>query len=661
MSTMQPPAAPAPEDMLQQPATGEATGRASGDVSERETREVVESSRETEWSKPSFMQELFLGRLRMDLIYPYPEPDPEDARKAEAFLERVEDFLATLDAERIEREGRVPDEVIEGLRRIGAFGIKIPEEYGGLGLSQRAYGRAISLIASKNAALAVLLSAHQSIGVPQPLKMFGTPEQKKKYLPGIAAGEISAFALTEPDVGSDPARMEATADPTEDGEAYLLNGEKLWCTNGPIADVMVVMARTPAKKPGGRRGISAFIVESSWEGVSMDHRLEFMGLRGIENGVISFKDVRVPKENLLWGEGKGLKLALITLNTGRLTIPATCSAAGKWCLQVVRRWASERVQWGAPIGKHDAVAQQIADIAARAFAMEAMADLSASLADDGGYDIRLEAAVAKMWNSESAWRVADQALQIRGGRGYETAASLESRGEAPIPVEQVLRDLRINLIFEGSSEIMRLFIAREAVDPHLQHAGAMVDPDASLGDKAKDALGLGAHMAKWMAGNAVGYARWPKHGDFGPLAGHVRWAERAASRLARHLGYAMARFGPKLERRQAVLGRVVDIGAEIFAVAATCSYALHLNADPAFELADAFAKGARRRVDALFDALFDNDDAFNYRLAQKVLEGRYEFLEEGIVDAPTRADVDPAEVETLAAADLAGVSVDAGA
>ncbi|MEN8374916.1 MAG: acyl-CoA dehydrogenase family protein [Gemmatimonadota bacterium] len=624
MSTTQAP--PLPEEGTKRSAPAE--------VTERETREVVESSRETEWTKPSFAKELFLGRLRMDLIHPYPKPDPEDVRKAQAFMERVRDFLDTVDAERIEREGRVPAEVIEGLRKIGAFGIKIPEEYGGLGLSQRAYGRAISLIGSKSGALAVLLSAHQSIGVPQPLKMFGTPEQKQEYLPRIAAGEISAFALTEHDVGSDPARMQASADPTEDGQAYILNGEKLWCTNGPIADVMVVMARTPARKPGGRRGISAFIVESSWEGVKTESRLEFMGLRGIENGVISFKDVRVPRENLLWGEGKGLKLALITLNTGRLTIPATCSSAGKWCLQVVRRWAAERTQWGAPIGKHDAVAQQIADIAARAFAMEAVADLAASLADAGDYDIRLEAAIAKLFNSECALLVADETMQVRGGRGYETAASLGSRGEAPIPVEQVMRDLRINTIFEGSSEIMRLFIAREALDPHLQRAGSMVQPDSSLGDKAKDAVGLGAHMAKWLAGNVVGYGRWPKHGDFGPLARHIRWADRAASRLARNLGYAMARFGPKLERRQAVLGRVVDIGAELFAVAASCSYALHLDTEPAHELADAFAKGARRRVEVLFDSLFDNDDVSNYRLAQRVLEGRYEFVEEGIVDAP---------------------------
>ncbi|MBX6362505.1 MAG: acyl-CoA dehydrogenase family protein [Gemmatimonadetes bacterium] len=610
-------------------------GRGATPVSEREARQVAEAARETEWSKPSFVRQLFLGKLRLDLIHPPPEPDPEEQRRAAAFMAEARAFLdATVDPEEIDRTGKLPDEVIDGLRRLGAMGMKIPREYGGLGFSQTSYNRAIALFSTYSPAIGVLLSAHQSIGVPQPLKMFGTEAQKKKYLPRLAAGAISAFALTEPDVGSDPARLSATADPTEDGEAYILNGEKLWCTNGPIAEIMVVMARTPAPKPGGRRGITAFIVESSWPGVEVVHRCEFMGLNGIENGVIRFTNVRVPKENVLWGEGKGLKLALITLNTGRLTIPATCAAAGKWCLEVARQWSNEREQWGAPIGKHEAVADMLADIAASTFAMDAIAELSAALADAGKSDIRLEAAIAKMFNSEAAWRTVDLTVQIRGGRGYETARSLAARGEKAIPVERVMRDLRINMIFEGSSEIMRLFIAREAVDPHLSRAGAFVDTEAPLGERLKGLAGLTAHIAGWVPPLYVGWGRWPKYAEFGPLATHLRFTDRAARKLARTLFWAMARFGPRLEKKQAVLFRLVDIGAELFAIAAVCVHAhKKLTENPAergpIELADLFCRGARRRVRRLFADVFKNHDDYKYRVAQNVLKGKHVWLEAG--------------------------------
>src|SRR5262249_35390977 len=352
-------------------------------VSENEARAVAEGARETTWEAPSFVRELFLGRLDLRLIHPSPQPAPAEQQRGEEFLVPLPRYpRAQGDAQRIERDARIPEETIRGLRELGAFGIKIPREYGGLELSQYSYCRAMSLVSTVSSALVALLSAHQSIGVPGPVKMFGTPEQKQRLLPRLAKGAISAFALTEVEVGSDPARMTTTAVPTADGSGWILNGEKLWITNGTVAELMVVMARTPGKdgKPGP---VSAFVVETAWPGVDVPHRLEFMGIRGIENGVIRFTNVRVPRENLLWGEGKGLRPALITPNTGRLPLPATMAALGKWCLGICRTWANERAQWGKPVGRHEAVAHMLAKMAADTYAMEAVADLGCLLADRG--------------------------------------------------------------------------------------------------------------------------------------------------------------------------------------------------------------------------------------------------------------------------------------
>jgi alkylation response protein AidB-like acyl-CoA dehydrogenase len=601
--------------------------------------EVAEAARETEWLHPSFVGELFLGRFHRDWLYPFPEQSEADRKIGDEYIAELETFLkANLDPDEVDRTGILPQKVVDGLVARGAFAMKIPAEYGGLGFSQVNYNRTILMVSSYCGNTAVWLSAHQSIGVPQPLKLFGTPEQKKKYLPRFRDGSISAFALTEPTVGSDPAQMKTTATPIEGGNYYLINGEKLWCTNGTVADIIVVMAQTPPKLVNGKevKQITAFIVETNTPGFEVLHRCDFMGLKGIQNGLLRFKDVKVPKENILWGLGKGLKLALVTLNTGRLTLPAACVGAAKQCLAISRDWSNERVQWGAPIGKHEAVASKLAWMSAHTLATEAMTFYASALVDQGGRDIRLEAAMAKLFASKTGWEIVDETLQIRGGRGYETALSLKARGEKPYAVERIVRDFRINTIIEGSTEIMHLLIAREALDPHMKLGMAVFNPKAGLGARLKGMLKMGGFYALWYPRQWITLGSRFKYS--GPLARHDRFVDRTAHRLARSIFHGMARYQLGLEKQQILLSHLVEIGVSLFAMGVTCSYAAYLaKQDPkqqnAIELADLFCRYQRKEIRSRFQKLFDADDRKAYGISKGFLKGDYSWLEKGIISA----------------------------
>ncbi|MET0224033.1 MAG: acyl-CoA dehydrogenase family protein, partial [Terrimicrobium sp.] len=357
------------------------------------------------------------------------------------------------------------------------------------------------------------------------------------------------------------------------------------------------------------------------------------------NAVIEFHNVRIPRENVLLAEGKGLRVALSTLNTGRLTLPAACVGLAKRCLEISTRWAKERVQWGKPIGEHAAIASKLADMAAETFAMESMTLLTAALVDRAKSDVRLESAICKMLASEWAWQIANDTMQIRGGRGYETARSLARRGESPDPVERIVRDSRINTIFEGSSEIMRLFIAREAVDPHLKISAPVLDTRLSMPLRGAAGLRAAKFYAAWYAstflprGSAATFDR--------RLAQHVRWCEGTSRQLARRLFHQMVVYGPSLEKRQLLLARFVDAGAELFAMSATVARVQTMigSSDPeaanAVDLADYFCRCSQLRIAEGFRAVRRNCDDSGYHLAQKLLAALPESLSEGILRKST--------------------------
>lgn len=606
-------------------------------TSHDQAMEVAEEARE-KMERESFGGKLFMGNFDPSMLFPFPEQSAEDKKIGDEFIEKLTKILTSkIDPDEVDRSREIPKEAIEEMARLGVFAMKIPKQYEGLGFSQMNYSRAVMKVASYCGSTAVLISAHQSIGVPQPLRLYGTEEQKKKFFPRFRKGAISAFALTEPEVGSDPARMSAEAKLSEDGKYYILNGEKLWCTNGTIANIIVVVAKTAPKVIQGKekQQITAFILEMDTPGVKVVHRCEFMGLGGIYNALLSFDNVKIPVENRLGEEGRGLAMALATINVGRLTLPAACTGAAKQCLHASRQWGSTRVQWGMPVALHEAGRQKIAYMAATTFAMEAVSWLTSQWADIGKVDIRIESAMAKLFCTEALWKITDLALQLRGGRGYEKATSLKARGEIPYPVERAMRDCRINTILEGSSEIMKLFLAREAMDPHLKKLGFLLKGKSSALTLAMEIPKLIGHYSWWYLKQLFRPLKTKSYKELGPLAVNYQFIERTSPRLARMILFNMAKYQKKLEHKQMILGRLMEIGTDLFVMAATCSYAdlqaKNYHHDEAIDLANYFCELARRRILRNFDELSNNNDRHTNELAKRVVDKDFKWLEEGII------------------------------
>jgi len=581
---------------------------------------VAEDNREMDWKSKSFMASMFMGDFDVSMCFPFPEQDPDDKAIGDAKCAEVEAWASEfIDGAQIDRDEEMPAHVLKGCADLGLMGIKIPTKYGGLGMSQTNYMRILSVIARHCGSVAGTLSAHQSIGAPQPLKLFGTEEQRQKYLPMFAKGAISAFALTEPNAGSDPANMTTTAEKDENGD-WVINGTKLWCTNGVIADVIVVMARTPSIQKNGReiKQISAFIVETDTPGFEVMHRCRFMGIRAVENGLLQFNNVKVPKENLIWGEGKGLRLALTTLNDGRLSIPAITASGMEEIAEFMSQWAKTREQWGKLIGEHEAGADKLAYMTSGAYAMKSFADYCAALSDMGDRDLRMEAASAKLYNTELSWELSDVAMQFRAGRGFETHESLEARGEIGFPIERALRDTRINRIVEGTTDIMHLFLAREALDGHLKIAGGLFKKGATIGDKIGVLAKAATFYVRWYPKLYLG-GLFKSYGQFDPrLRKWVKWVEKRSRKLARTLFHQMAFQGPKLEMRQLILGRIVDIGTELAVMALVASRVQSeiLRGDRSnLPKAAYWLNRASHKVDDMFSAISRNSDKLARELA----------------------------------------------
>lgn len=621
--------------------------------------ERIEEARER-LTGQSFMAGLFVGKPDFSLLLTSEEP-PDQKAAWERYRPKLETFLRThVDPDEIERTAKIPDAVLKGLFALGVFGMKIPKEYGGLGFSYTNYGRALMLIASWNNILALTVAVPQSIGIAMPLLLFGTEEQKRKYLPIVAREAISAFALTESLTGSDAANVRTDAVLDSSGTVFVVNGEKLWCTNGSIARYVTLIARVPAKrvqqdgqilwvpvsegKDAEDQVHTAFILDMETPGVWVRQRCQFEGCRGIENAYMTFTDVRIPAANVIGEVGRGLKYALTILNVGRaVSIPAICLGMAKQAWQPTIDHANTRLTFQKPLSERQTQRMRLGHMAENLFAMEALAFAVWRMADQQSYDVRIEAAIAKIFCSEKTIQFLKDAQIIFGGMGYETADSKRVRGEPAFGIEQLVRDAEMYRIGEGATDILRPFVAREGVSPHLDRAERYMNGEVNRGERLVELLKLARMYVPWYM--RLWWSRaLPDRTEFHhpKVRQLLSFVEQSSRRLACAIFWAMVRHGEQLRDDQGRQTRIEMIGEDLLTIATAAleaSSPARVNSDePVWDLVDHFVADAQVRIDlAISELRGHNGDDVVTTIGQHTVGGNYAGLSHGIIPRGLRA------------------------
>jgi acyl-CoA dehydrogenase family protein 9 len=566
-------------------------------------------------AEQSFMKSLFFGVIDESLIFPWPEPGAQEVDTLHALLDGVRRFFQQrVDSAQIDRDQRIPDEVLRGLKELGLFGMLVPQGHGGAGLTNTGYARVIQEVGSLDSSIAVTLGAHQSIGM-KGLLLFGSPELKDRYLPRLATGEsVAAFALTEPGAGSDAAAIQTRAEPRGDG--YVLNGSKIWITNGGFADLFTVFARTSPAEEGVKPKITAFLVERGW-GVKSGPNEHKLGIRGSSTTEVFFEDVRVPASNVLGEPGRGFRVAMQVLNSGRLGLASGCVGLCKRVIKLAVERCQERRAFARPIGEFGLIKDKVATMMADTWALECMTYLTTGMIDAGVDDFSVESAICKVYGSETCWRVVNEALQIAAGIGYM----------ADYPYERLLRDARINLIFEGTNEILRAFIALSG----MQGPGReLVDVARAMREPIKG-FGLLSDFAIRRARTVLGRERMTRHHPV--LNREAVVFEEYVQELARGAEKVLRKHGRDIAEMQYTQKRTAEMAIELYAIAACIARTTRAierrgeeGARREIDLTSIFVSAAEKRMAQTVAAVDKNDDELRKAVASKTyVDGGYPF------------------------------------